>query len=928
MAIRIAPFPDVREGEWALATQAFLALSFIIAGHTMLETARDALFLSRLPPSQLNLSYMAIAGLSLVVVAASSWFTQRFGRRNALVCSLVLVAYGIVLFHHFTPTPRVVACFYVFSGLVGAVLAPQFWTLAAQLFTVAQGRRLFGPIASGGVIGGMAGAGGAAAALAVVPVTALLPIAAAVFVATALVLTTMPTDEGFALARGPAAKRPPAASALGVLRQNVFLVRLAALVMISTAAVLAVDYLFKSTAARAIAPAHLGSFFARYYAVLNGVSFLVQILVAGRVVRRFGVNGAVGMMPLLLFGTGLATLATGGALLVVLLTKGVDGSLRHSIHRVATELLYLPVPPDARTRAKAFIDVVLGRTAQAMMAAVLYALAVTGRATPRTLASIVVFLCAGWLVVALTMRRSYLDLFRRALAQGGLAAEPPSLVDELDLPSAEVVVETLASPIPEEVVAAMNLLVRKRRGKFIPALLLHHESEMVLVRALEIFRESERRDWIPLAERLIAHPREAVRIAAVRALAKAGVASALTKAVDDTSSVVQAYAAFHLALRDSHEDLLEHPLIPVILELPGEFGDSSRLGLLDAISDTPDPRSIRVILRFARGEFHNKVSLQSSPRMMRALTRAMSKIADPRFIPLAIERLTLRDGRDMTTDLLVAWGEPALDALVAALRDSGTPGRLRAQLPRTIGRFGTQRACSVLTGALVVEKDGLVRYRVLRALERLVTGHPVKVDRPLIEKEGAKNLVEHLRILALRVALAPAADARRVGAPSALLLDELLGDKIAQATDRAFRLLKIAHKREDIHAVKQAARSKNRAQRADAAEFIDALLSHRNQQGLRELFRVVVDDLDPAARVARAERWLPRTPRTHEEALAVLVRDDDDAVAVLAAYHAMTLGDPTLRETVARARDERPALGALGAHFFGAPSSVAEAHGG
>jgi hypothetical protein len=80
--------------------------------------------------------------------------------------------------------------------------------------------------------------------------------------------------------------------------------------------------------------------------------------------------------------------------------------------------------------------------------------------------------------------------------------------------------------------------------------------------------------------------------------------------------------------------------------------------------------------------------------------------------------------------------------------------------------------------------------------------------------------------------------------------------------------------------------------------------------------------------VARAERWLPRTPRTHEEALAVLVRDDDDAVAVLAAYHAMTLGDPTLRETVVRARVDRPALGALGAHFFGAPSTVAEAHGG
>jgi ATP:ADP antiporter, AAA family len=927
MAAWIARFLDVREGERVLAAQAFLVLFLVIAGHTMLETARDALFLARLPPSQLNLSYIALAGLSLVVVSASTWFTQRFGRRNALVCSLVLVAYGTTLFHHFTPTPRVVTCFYVFSGLVGAVLAPQFWTLASQLFTVAQGRRLFGPIASGGVVGGVAGAGAAAAALAVVPVTALLPIAATIFVATALVSTTIPTDDAFAVATASSTARTPKAPALRMFRENLFLVRLAALTMISTATVLAVDYLFKSTAARAIAPAHLGSFFARYYAVINGVSFLVQILLAGRIVRRFGVSGAVGLMPLLLLGTSAASLLTGGALLVVLITKGVDGSLRHSINRVATELLYLPVPAEARTRAKSFIDVVLGRVAQAGMAGVLYALAISGRATPRRLAAIVVLLCAAWLLVALTMRRSYLDLFRRALAQGGLAAAPPTVLDELDLASAEVVVETLASPSPEEVVAAMNLLVRKRRARLIPALVLHHESESVLVRALEIFGESERRDWIPLAERLLVHPREAVRIAAVRALAKAGVASALKKAADDTSSVVQGYAAFHIALGDTPDDLLEHPLIAVILKLPGEFGESSRLGLLEGISDTPDPRSTELLLRLARGEVQKSPGATTSPRMIRAVTRAMSKIKDPRFIPLAIEGLTRPDGRDLTGELLVELGEPAFDALVAALLDPSTPRRLRARLPRTMGRFGTQRACDVLAESLVTEKDGLVRYRVLRALERLVVDGGVKVARPLIEREAAKSLVEHLRNLALRVAIERTGAAERPEPPSARLLEELLDDKIAQATDRAFRLLKIAHKREDIHRVSSAVLSKNRAERADAAEFIDALLSRRDQQDLRELFRLVVDDLKPAERVARAERWIHGAPRTRPEALAVLVREDDEAVAVLAAYHAIALDDPTLRETVVRARAERPALDALGARFFGGASLLAEAEG-
>ncbi|NVL68014.1 hypothetical protein, partial [Escherichia coli] len=87
--------------------------------------------------------------LSFVVASLSTRLAERFGRRNALIGTLCLAAVATVLLHAMTPTPRVVMALYVLSGLVGAVLSPQFWLLAAQMFTSAQGRRLFGPIASG-----------------------------------------------------------------------------------------------------------------------------------------------------------------------------------------------------------------------------------------------------------------------------------------------------------------------------------------------------------------------------------------------------------------------------------------------------------------------------------------------------------------------------------------------------------------------------------------------------------------------------------------------------------------------------------------------------------------------------------------------------------------------------------------------------------
>ena len=106
----------------------------------------------------------------------------------------------------------------------------------------------------------------------------------------------------------------------------------------------------------------------------------------------------------------------------------------------------------------------------------------------------------------------------------------PALVDdrgslELDLPSAELVVEHLGSDDPMVVLAAMNTLERRGRGGLIPSLVLRHPDERVLQRALEIFavRPARReRDWHSLAGQLIEHPDDRVRFAAASALAAQG----------------------------------------------------------------------------------------------------------------------------------------------------------------------------------------------------------------------------------------------------------------------------------------------------------------------------------------------------------------------------------------------------------------------
>src|SRR5262249_48485978 len=191
-----------------------------------------------------------------------------------------------VLLSSLDPSPRFALALYAMSSLVGAVLVPQFWLLTGQLFTASQGERLFAPIASGATVGGVVGAGIAALALRAFPGTTLLPLAAALF-AGAAALVSRVAVRGAVDSKGQAGEAAPIR--IAVFRENPLLLGVAGLVALSTSAVLVVDYLFKSTAARMVGAEGLGAFFADCHAGLNALSLLVQLLVASRLVRRRGV---------------------------------------------------------------------------------------------------------------------------------------------------------------------------------------------------------------------------------------------------------------------------------------------------------------------------------------------------------------------------------------------------------------------------------------------------------------------------------------------------------------------------------------------------------------------------------------------------------------------------------------------------------------
>src|SRR5262249_7552515 len=106
----------------------------------------------------------------------------------------------------------------------------------------------------------------------------------------------------------------------------------------------------------------LTKFFGTFNFALGTISFILQLLVTGPALRRFGIAVTVLVLPLSLgFGSALILLAPG--LFSVLLTSGFDQGFRFSIDKASYELLYLPIAPAQRVPLKNAIDIIVNRIA-------------------------------------------------------------------------------------------------------------------------------------------------------------------------------------------------------------------------------------------------------------------------------------------------------------------------------------------------------------------------------------------------------------------------------------------------------------------------------------------------------------------------------------------------------------------------------------
>lgn len=876
----------VRPNERREVFAAFLMLFGLIFGHSVLETARDALFLTSIQPSRLPWVYIGIAAASLLITQLQSKIARTMNRRRALTvwtASAALVTAGF-WFGLNRMGPAGLYALYIWSGVLTTLVLVHFWTLLGSLFSVTQAKRLYGFIGTGSVLGAILGSAGAGAMSAVVDARHLLLVSSLGFAATAFVPLLFPNPTAEPSAEGPA--KDGIIDSARFVWQQPYGLRVAAFVVLSTIALTLGDYIFKATVAESVAPENLASFFGATYLALNVLSLVSQVGLVTYVIRRFDLSAALSILPVLILAGALGFMAMPG-LLAAMLIKTADGALKHSVHRTSTELMFVPFTDRSRARVKAFIDVVGQRGGQTIASIAVLAFAAS-ELSLGWVAGVLVIVSLLWIYGAIDIRRHYVDVFRsrvsKAVGAGRFA--------DLDVASLETLVATLDSDHEPEVLAALDVLEREGRARLVPGLILYHPAQNVVIRALTMFVRYQRRRTLPAIDRLLDHPVEAVRAAAVGARASLDPDERLMRMRLSLEESPQVRAAIMVNLIATHA-LIGSDANDFIEGVFRAGTPETQIALAEAIERSEAFDLAPILVRLAE---------QPLPAVQQAAVRAMAQAPFEVVGPALLRILMFEHMRELAMSTLVHHGDAAYDSLAAALVDPDVDSRIRRRLPKALCKFSRPETPEILTDRLLETRDGQERYRLVLALEALIQVDPnLELDEQKLWAAIELNLARAYRYLDRRMTLeqGPKADPMRKTSGHKLLA-RALRDKQSHALDRVLRLLGLMHPVESFTSIRRDIHSAELDLQNNAIELLENIVRGPARQ---QIIALVDDQPDEQRLLAGAALHTPAR-LDYESLLRALLNSSSTAMQDIAVFH---IGELRLESFVVLIRElQRP----------------------
>jgi AAA family ATP:ADP antiporter len=257
--------------------------------------------------------------------------------------------------------------FFIWTSVFNLFVVSVFWALMVDVFDSEQGKRLFGFIAAGATLGGIAGSSITASLAKDVPATYLL-LGSALLLEAAVFSVRRLARLSDALRQRPAQQSGESLIGGNILSglthafKSPYLINVSLYILLF--AVTSTFLYFQQAEIARQSFADRGArtaFFARVDLWVNVLTLGAQLFLTGRVLRAVGVGLTLAMLPALSI-LGFGTLAMTPTIAVVVVYQVLRRAGNFAFARPTRELLFTVVPREDKYKAKSFIDTVIYRS--------------------------------------------------------------------------------------------------------------------------------------------------------------------------------------------------------------------------------------------------------------------------------------------------------------------------------------------------------------------------------------------------------------------------------------------------------------------------------------------------------------------------------------------------------------------------------------
>ena len=402
----------------------------LLSGYYLLRPLRDALGLVG-GPQELRWLFTATFVTMLLLVPVFGLLVTKLPPRRFVpyayrFFALTLLAFSALLALHLDSV-WLARSFFVWVSVFNLFIVSIFWSVLDDCFSSAQGRRLFGFIAAGGTLGTVIGPllAGAAVSLFGPMVLALL---AALLLELALrcfrgIYPHSPAQAGARDTLQAAAQSRPLGgqvwAGLALIARSPYLLGICAYLLLHTAASTFLYFEQARIVSQALTDtASRTRYFAGVDFFVSCLTLALQMVVTGRLMRRFGLVICLALLPLVTVAA-FGALALAPTLAVLAIVQVGRRALDYAIARPAREVLFTVVSREEKYKAKNAIETLVYRGGDVVSGWLSSALTAVGVGLGG-IALLAIPLAAAWCALCVWLGRRQEGLSQAGLPQDGL----------------------------------------------------------------------------------------------------------------------------------------------------------------------------------------------------------------------------------------------------------------------------------------------------------------------------------------------------------------------------------------------------------------------------------------------------------------------------------------------------------------------------